>query len=467
MRRFLFLLLACGCLCTPVYMDIVYLNQTADGEGAVCLDGSSGAYYFAPANKENETKWVIHLCGGGMCMNDIECYYRSQSFVGSINLWPPILDWGGPVSSDPILNRDFFGWNRVFFPYCDGASFSGDVAEPAVVMNTTIYYRGHRILVAGLLDLLKTKGLDKATDVLLVGDSAGAMATYFHVDEVKSFMPDTVTRFKAAPFSGIFLDRPNVEGVYFWEKLMEQTYGLQDGIGNQRCFDAYPEEKYKCFNAQYVMEFIETPLFVLNSPYDTVALQCIIMGEPLLTYANGTGNCSAVPGSYECSHDISKCSSEQWDGIEDYAKAFREVVQNSSKLSKNGNGLFMHSCVAHDVEPGYGWDQFTVQGTVLRDALRDWFFSDNEPAEKHTYKDCVNPQGKECNPTCPERGSSSSSSAKSPSSGDKDGGLVAAVIVLSVLLFFAIIAIIGILIWHFRGASKPTSYSGVSDPLNM
>ena len=62
-----------------------------------------------------------------------------------------------------------------------------------------IYYRGHRILLATMNELLTKHNLD--TDVLLVGDSAGGMATYYHADEIKDMLPQTA-RFKAAPFSG-------------------------------------------------------------------------------------------------------------------------------------------------------------------------------------------------------------------------------------------------------------------------
>lgn len=414
----LFVLLAAFSGLSSAVMDIVYLNETADGEGAVCLDGSSGAYYFKAGVEENRSKWVIHLCGGGMCMNDTECYQRSQTFVGSINFWPPLMAWGGPIDEDPVYNPDFYSWTHVFFPYCDGASFSGDREDPVEIMNTSIYYRGHRILVAGFKDLLKTKGLDQATDVFLVGDSAGAMATYFHVDEIKSMLPDTI-KYKAAPFSGVFLDRPNVEGVSFWKETLEYLYGMQNSSGNQKCFDANPDDKYKCFDVPYLLDFIETPLFVLNSAYDRVAVQCIIMGEPLITTANGCGNCSAVPGWKECADDVNNCTVEQWDKIEEYAVDFRNRIENSPKLAQDGNGLFEYSCVVHDVEPSYGWDHFVVQDTLLRDAVRDWWLSDNEPSANHFYKDCANTGGEMCNPTCQ---APSSSSSEVPSSSTAPAG---------------------------------------------
>ena len=36
----------------------------------------------------------------------------------------------------------------------------------------------------------------------------------------------------------------------------------------------------------------------------------------------------------------------------------------------------------------------------MREAFTKWYFSDNEPAQKHTYGDCSYTDGFYCNPTC-------------------------------------------------------------------
>jgi len=415
MKWIFFLLLACG-LCLAD-MTRVRLNETADGEGAVCNDGSPGIYYFKAGSKTNSTKWIMHFMGGGFCMNEEECLIRSKARLGSSDSYAPEMgfDWDLPLAEDETINPDFYDWNHVYFIYCDSASWSGNRDEPVIVNGTKIYYRGHRILVSAFKDLLKTKGLDKATDVLLVGDSAGGMAVYFHADEIKKMMPASVKRFKAAPFSGIFLDRPNVEGKVFFIDLFKHIYEMQNCTNNlnARCHLAYPKDGYKCFFAQYSMELTETPIFAINSAYDLVSMRCIVMGEPLLGIAQtGAGNCSAVPGWGECSNLT--CTTEQWNKLEEYAQAFRGIVYNSPKLNRDGNGLFIHSCFAHAEEPyDPWWGRYTVEGTVLRDAVRKWFFSDNEPASKHFYEDCDNTQTTSCNPTCYPASSQSSYSSQS------------------------------------------------------
>ena len=126
------------------------LSPEAVASGAVCLDGSAGIYYFkAAGSKENSTKWVFHLLGGGQCMTDAECYYRSKTLMGSSNIFwnrTDTFDYGGPVSDDCDYNPDFCDWNHAFFVYCDGVSFSGNMDEPVTMPNgDKIYYRGYRI----------------------------------------------------------------------------------------------------------------------------------------------------------------------------------------------------------------------------------------------------------------------------------------------------------------------------------
>jgi len=77
-------------------------------------------------------------------------------------------------------------------------------------------------------------------------------------------------------------------------------------------------------------------------------------------------------------------------------------------MRQDGNGLYEYDCYTHSIEAGYGWDRLVVQDAILRDAVRDWFFSDNEPASLHTYKDCHIEGPNTCNPTCAKPPASSS-----------------------------------------------------------
>lgn len=61
---------------------------------------------------------------------------------------------------------------------------------------------GKRIMDANFEDLLKTKGLAAATDVVLSGHSAGGLATYLHADYVRTLLPASVQNYRAVPDAG-------------------------------------------------------------------------------------------------------------------------------------------------------------------------------------------------------------------------------------------------------------------------
>jgi len=404
MKYTVFFVLILSCL-SMAYMDFVLLEDAAANEGAVCLDGSPAAYYFQEGSQENSTKWVFHIVGGGLCFNYEDCYYRSQTILGSSTLWPKILDWGGPISMNSTLNPDFYDWNHAFFVYCDGACFSGDRDDPVEFNGTNLYFRGHRNLIATIKDLLANKGLDHATDVLVVGDSAGAMATYFHIEEIKSLMPLSVVRFKAIPFSGIFLDYTNVEGKTIWADNLRNVFNFQNCTGgmNKNCIkDHSPREHYKCMFAEYTLNYIDTPIMPFGSAYDFIGTRCILSAEPLEGIStSGAGNCSVIAGWEDCDKDPSTCTDMMWSQIESYGNAFIKRIETHPKLARPGNGLFEYNCHSHDIECTDAWMLYSsLDGVIIRDAARAWFFSDNEPYENHFHKDCVNHGNYSCNPSC-------------------------------------------------------------------
>ncbi len=54
----------------------------------------------------------------------------------------------------------FYNWNKVYFRYCDGGSYSGDVADPVNTPNgEVIYFRGKRIVEAYMDTLRRLHGV--------------------------------------------------------------------------------------------------------------------------------------------------------------------------------------------------------------------------------------------------------------------------------------------------------------------
>ena len=72
-------------------------------------------------------KWIIHMEGGGYCGDEIECVERSHTDLGSSKHWKQSIALEGFLSDNCTENPHFCGWSMVLIPYCDGASFSGNV----------------------------------------------------------------------------------------------------------------------------------------------------------------------------------------------------------------------------------------------------------------------------------------------------------------------------------------------------
>nr|GMD87803.1 pectin acetylesterase 8-like [Ipomoea batatas] len=114
----------------------------------VCLDGSPSAYYFDKGQGEGANNWLIYLEGGGWCVNQTDCLVRTT------------------------YSREFYNWNRVYVPYCDGSSFTGDI--------------------------------EAHDTALLTGSSAGGLATMIHCDRFRELLP-LFARVKCLPIAAYFV----------------------------------------------------------------------------------------------------------------------------------------------------------------------------------------------------------------------------------------------------------------------
>ena len=127
-------------------MSLQMLNNTATS-GAVCLDGTPAGFYYSPAaNPTASTSWQIYFQGGGWCYDEMDCYGRSSTNLGSYTNWAPTGKLGGVVSADCQINPDFCNFHRVWMVYCDGNSFSGNRYDPILVKDKLLYFRGRRII---------------------------------------------------------------------------------------------------------------------------------------------------------------------------------------------------------------------------------------------------------------------------------------------------------------------------------
>ncbi len=131
-------------------------------------------------------QWIVYLEGGGWCYDLDQCVGRAQTDLGSSKNYPAFFDPGyeggnGMLSNVSALNPDFWGWNFVYVRYCDGASYTGDVAKPVVHNQYPLYFRGRHNFNA-VISALMERGLQNAEEAILAGCSAGGLGTYVHCD---------------------------------------------------------------------------------------------------------------------------------------------------------------------------------------------------------------------------------------------------------------------------------------------
>jgi len=180
----------------------------------------------------------------------------------------------------------------VYLKYCDGGSFSGNNETVSSYKGRELFYRGKRNREAAYASLL-TKGLTSATDVVVSGCSAGGLATFLHTDQwCDALAVDApgVKKCAGMPDSGFFLDyedprygrRPssgldNTPGGTYHSglKWLFATMNATDGV-NADCIAAKStggtptdDPAYLCMFAEHTAVFTHTPLFPLQSMYDS------------------------------------------------------------------------------------------------------------------------------------------------------------------------------------------------------
>ena len=239
--------------------------------------------------------------GGGWCSSLPDCASRAKTDIGSSANWPatgcPGMDGGsnGMFSNDCSTNPYFCTANGAHLNYCDGASFSSSLTSPIMYNGSPLYFRGRSILDESLTALLNL-GMNEASLVILKGCSAGGLATFLHADYVSSFVkahvPGAVV--VAVPDAGFFMDHNNTLGNPTWTPLYQwvaSTLNVSTSV-NSACAAFYPQsEQWKCFMAQYVAPFIQTPLFLAQDTMDSWQMTNIFQ-LPCNPY-HGQGNCNA------------------------------------------------------------------------------------------------------------------------------------------------------------------------------
>ncbi|KAG6404275.1 hypothetical protein SASPL_136521 [Salvia splendens] len=274
---------------TPHQLNITFIAD-AITKGAVCLDGTPGAYYFSKGFGDGINSWMIFLPGGAWCATKEGCLNRSSTGSGFNKNHPRLrISLGTFQSTNKTINPDFYYWNFVAIQYCDGASFMADVE--VVNPETNLHLRGRRIFTSAIEELMSTQGMSNAENALLIGNSAGGLATILNCDRFHSLLPDAC-RVKCISDSGFFI-------------RAEHLRGAQDNASDY---------------------FGKVVLFHIS--------------ELVVPNKVDWNNCTAEFSK------LSSCTENQQHIIMDFQTTFLETLE---KLDDNpSRGLFITSCYVHD-----------------------------------------------------------------------------------------------------------------------
>lgn len=362
-----------------VLVDITYV-ESAVAKGAVCLDGSPPAYHLSPGFGMGANNWLVHIEGGGWCNNVTTCLFRKSIHSGSSKYMSKRLNFTGILSNERALSPDFYNWNKVKIRYCDGSSFTGDVES--VDLATGLHYRGARVWLAVMEDLL-IKGMNKAENALISGCSAGGLTSILHCDGFRRLLP-TGAKVKCLSDAGFFINAKDVSGqdqISAFFNDVVTTHGSAKNLPSSCTSRLAPA---MCFFPQYSARSIKTPLFVLNTAYDSWQIRNILVPRV------------ADPGDswHDCKLNINSCSSAQLKVIQGFREEFINALTSLGNSASRGffvNSCFDH-CQAERQESWYAADSPVLGKTPIAEAVGNWYY-DRSPFQKI---DCPYPCDSSC-----------------------------------------------------------------------
>lgn len=156
-------------------------KRVVPGGDCRCSDGSEFSFWVREANP---AKAVLYLQDGGACFSADTCASQRDLYNPTVNEGP--AGEGGVF--DFADNRNpFVDHSVVYVPYCTGDVHIGNTTTK-YAPGLTVQHKGY-INGTAALDYLAASFPD-ATDVVVVGESAGSIAAPFYAGLVSDRLPD-------------------------------------------------------------------------------------------------------------------------------------------------------------------------------------------------------------------------------------------------------------------------------------
>ncbi|XP_013601418.1 PREDICTED: pectin acetylesterase 1-like, partial [Brassica oleracea var. oleracea] len=324
-------------------------------KGSICLDGSVPGYHLYRGYGSGANNRIIQLEGGAWCNSIKGCQNRKTSRVGSSTLMDKHISFKGILSNKASENPDFYNWNKAEIRYCDGASFSGDSENKTAQLQ----FRGKRIFLAVMEDLM-AKGMHVACEALPNECSSGGLSAILRCDDFSSLFPPT-TKVKCMSDAGFFLDAVYISGARSLRRMyfgVVNTQGLQNTLP-RTCTSHL--DATSCFFPQNIINQVKSPLFILNSAFDSWQIESSI-APPSADPSGSWHNCSS---SF-------KCNASQMQFLEG------NYNDNFMKPTTSKNGMFISShwahCLAERKDTWFPGNSQPGEDKGIAVAVGDWYF---------------------------------------------------------------------------------------------
>ena len=158
-------------------------ERVVAGGDCQCSDGSEFSFWVRKANPK---KVVVYLQGGGACWSAETCAPASDLYDTSIGSDDAPTGQGGIFDFADERNP-FADHSVVYVPYCTGDVHIGD-ASTEYAPGLTVHHKGYVNGTAALDHLGVT--FPGATEVVVLGESAGSIAAPLYAGLVSDRLPD-------------------------------------------------------------------------------------------------------------------------------------------------------------------------------------------------------------------------------------------------------------------------------------
>lgn len=129
-----------------------------------------------------------------------------------------------------------------------------------------------------------------------------------------------------------------------------------------------PDTPWRCIFPEYTLNYMETPVFILNDLYDYVALD--------FTYRNREGPRIQPINIMQCVDGVpGACPKEEQDAYLFYGEKMRRDVKAYLDRAGTKSGSFLIEQAAHCELCSSRFYSVAIDGVTMRDAVETWFFA--------------------------------------------------------------------------------------------